>query len=62
MIDSYNGYLVPVKSVEGLVKAMEKFILNPELIGTMVQASRKFAEDKFDVHSVNNIMINEMNL
>lgn len=62
VIDSYNGYLVPVKSVEGLVKAMEKFILNPELIGTMGQASRKFAEDKFDVHSVNNIMINEMNL
>lgn len=62
VVDSYNGYLVPVKSVDGLVKAMEEFILNPELIGTMGKASRKVAEDKFDVHSVNNIMINEMNL
>lgn len=62
VIDSYNGYLVPVKSVDGLVKAMEEFILNPELISTMGKASRKIAEDKFDVHSVNNVMINEMNL
>lgn len=62
VVDSYNGYLVPVKSVDGLVKAMEKFILNPELISTMGKASRKIAEDKFDVHSVNNVMINEMNL
>lgn len=62
VVDSYNGYLVPVKSVDGLVKAMEEFILNPELISTMGKASRKIAEDKFDVHSVNNIMINEMNL
>lgn len=62
VVDSYNGYLVPVKSVDGLVKAMEKFILNPELISTMGKASREVVEDKFDVHSVNNIMINEMNL
>lgn len=62
VVDSYNGYLVPVKSVDGLVKAMEEFILNPELISTMGKASRKVAEDKFDVHSVNNVMINEMNL
>lgn len=62
VVDSYNGYLVPVKSVDGLVKAMQEFILNPDLISTMGNASRKIAEDKFDVHSVNNVMINEMNL
>lgn len=62
VIDGYNGFLVPVKSVDGLVKAMQEFILNPELISTMGKASRKIAEDKFDVHSVNNIMMNEMNL
>lgn len=62
VVDSYNGYLVPVKSVDGLVKAMQNFILNPDLIITMGKASRKIAEDKFDVHSVNNVMINEMSL
>lgn len=62
VIDSYNGFLIPVKSVDKLVKAMEKFILNPELINTMGKASRKIAEDKFDVHSVNNLMISEMGL
>lgn len=62
VIDSYNGFLIPVKSVDKLVIAMEKFILNPELINTMGKASRKIAEDKFDVHSVNNFMISEMGL
>lgn len=62
VIDSYNGFLIPVKSVDKLVKAMEKFILNPELINIMGKASRKIAEDKFDVHSVNNFMISEMGL
>lgn len=62
VIDSYNGFLIPVKSVDKLVRAMEKFILNPELINTMGKASRKIAEDKFDVHSVNNFMISEMGL
>lgn len=60
--DSYNGFLVPVKSVDKLVEAMEKFILDPGLISIMGQASRKIAEDKFDVHNVNHIMINEMGL
>lgn len=57
-----NGFLVPVKSVEGLVETMEKFILDPSLIETMGKASRKIAEDKFDVHAVNNFMLKEMGL
>ena len=57
-----NGFLVPVKSVEGLAEAMEKFILDPSLIETMSKASRKIAENKFDVHAVNNFMLEEMGL
>lgn len=62
VINNYNGFLVPVKSVDKLVEAMEKFILNTDLIGTMGKKSRKIAEDRFDVHSVNDVMINEMGL
>jgi hypothetical protein len=36
-----------------LVRAMERFILQPELIITMGQASRKLAEERFDVHKIN---------
>lgn len=62
VIDGLNGFLVPVKSVENLVKAMEKFIIHPELITTMGEEARKVAENKFDVHSVNKVMITEMRL
>lgn len=57
-----NGFLVPVKSVDGLVEAMEKFILDPSLIETMGKASRQLAETKFDVHAVNKFMLQEMGL
>lgn len=60
--DGINGFLVPVKSVEGLTEAMEKFIADPVLINTMGKASRQIAEEKFDVHAVNNFMLKEMGL
>lgn len=62
VIDNYNGYLVPVKAVDELVLAMEKFILNPDLIVSMGMASRALAEKKFDVHSVNKSMLKAMGL
>ena len=62
VFNEVNGFLVPVKSVDGLVEAMEKFILDPSLIETMGKASRKIAESKFDVHAVNNFMLEEMGL
>ena len=60
--EGLNGYLVPIKTVNELSSAMEKFIVNPELITVMGQASRKLAEDIYDVHKVNRVMIEEMNL
>lgn len=62
VIDNYNGYLVPVKAIDELASAMEKFILNPELISSMGAASRKLAEEKFDVDAVNQVMLAEMGL
>ncbi len=57
VIDGENGFLVPPRDVEALVEAMERFIQNPELISTMGQASRKLAEQRFDVHKINQRII-----
>jgi glycosyltransferase involved in cell wall biosynthesis len=53
VIDGVNGFLVPPRDVDALVRAMERFIQQPELILTMGQASRKLAEERFDVHKTN---------
>lgn len=60
--DSVNGFLVPIKTVDELVEAMEKFIKQPQLVNTMGRASRQFTEEKYDVNKVNEFMIKEMNL
>lgn len=62
VVDGLNGFLVPVKSVDALVQAMERFIIQPDLIKVMGDASRKVAEDKFDVNAVNQVMLREMGL
>jgi glycosyltransferase involved in cell wall biosynthesis len=62
VIDGYNGYLVPVKSVDKLAAAMEKFIVDPTLITSMGTASRTLAEDNFDVDAVNQVMLEAMGL
>jgi glycosyltransferase involved in cell wall biosynthesis len=55
IIRGENGFLVPVKDVEKLVQAMEKFINQPELIHQLGERSRKIAEEKYDVHKVNEV-------
>ncbi|WP_339651665.1 glycosyltransferase family 4 protein [Halopseudomonas pelagia] len=57
-----NGFLVPVKSVEALVAAMERFILEPELAAQMGQRSREIAVEKYEVHKVNAVMLKEMGI
>ena len=62
VIDGENGFLVPVKAIEELAEAMEKFIIQPSLIESMGQASQKIAIEKFDVQKVNETMIEAMGL
>lgn len=62
VIDGENGFLVPVKSVDALVEAMERFINEPDLAARMGKRSREIAEEKYDVHKVNAVMIREMGL
>ena len=62
VVDGYNGFLVSVKAVDELVSAMLKFIEQPELVVSMGSCSRKLAEEKYDVHKVNDVMLREMGI
>ena len=62
VIDGYNGFLVSVKAVDELVEAMLKFIEEPKLAFSMGKCSRKLAEEKYDVHKVNEVMFKEMGI
>lgn len=62
VIDGENGFLVPVRDAEALATAMERFILNPSLIEKMGKASRRIAEERFDVQKINQVILREMGL
>jgi glycosyltransferase involved in cell wall biosynthesis len=57
-----NGFLVPVKYVEGIANAMEKFIQNPDLIKKMGKESRQIAIQKYDVHKINRSILSALEL
>lgn len=57
VVHGVNGYLVKPEAVEELVSALEKLILNPQLVVDMGNASYRIACDKFDVHKVNQKML-----
>ncbi len=52
-----NGFLVPIKNRDVLVEKMEYFIQNPARCPEMGEASRKWAEARFNVHNVNKTLI-----
>lgn len=62
VVDGDNGFLVPVQSVDALVDAMLKFIEEPSLAQRMGRRSREVAEDNYDVHKVNTVMLREMGI
>lgn len=62
IVDGENGWLVPVKDSDALAERMIWFIKNPEMIEPMGIASRKMAEERFDVHKVNAQMLKIMGL
>ena len=62
VIPNYNGYLIPVKDVSSLVRAMKEFIEQPNLVTVMGLNSRRLAEKKYDVHKVNKSIMNEIKI
>jgi ATP-binding cassette, subfamily B, bacterial PglK len=57
-----NGFLVPVQDAEALAQAMRRFIEEPALQTSMGARARQMAEDKYDVHKVNAVMLAGMGL
>jgi glycosyltransferase involved in cell wall biosynthesis len=51
--DGVNGYRVPVRDTHALVQAMLRFVQDPDRIESMGVASRRLAEERFDVRRVN---------
>ncbi|MTT52812.1 glycosyltransferase [Alcanivorax sp. VBW004] len=62
VVDGDNGYLVPVQDVNSLAEAMIRLIEQPEPVALMGARSRTIAEEKYDVHKVNAVMLREMKL
>ena len=57
-----NGFLVPVRDVDGLVKSIDKFINEPKLLANMGRESRRIAIRKYDVKKVNAEIFEAMGL
>jgi glycosyltransferase involved in cell wall biosynthesis len=53
VVDGDNGYLIPAQSVDALFEAMQKCVLDPEVLPLMGRRSRQMAEDKFDIQVIN---------
>jgi len=62
VVDGKNGFLVPAFDVEKLTQKMMWFVEHPEQIEPMGLASRRMAEERFDVHKVNARMLEIMGL
>ncbi len=57
-----NGFLVPPRDAAALAEAMRRLIVQPELAIAMGRRSRQIAEQRFDVHRINAVMLETMRL
>lgn len=62
VVNGQNGFLVPVKDHQAIARAMEQFIVAPEMIESMGRNSRAIAQEKYDVHKVNSVILDTMGL
>lgn len=62
VMDGETGYLVPVRDVEALADRMKWFVENPDRIVAMGCASRRLAEERFDVREINRKLMGAMGL
>lgn len=60
--DGYNGFLVPVKDINGLVEKMRTLIEDQEQNKAMANCSLKLAKEKYDVNLVNESIMKTMAL
>jgi glycosyltransferase involved in cell wall biosynthesis len=60
--EGVNGFKVPVRDVPALAAAMRRFLDDPQLAVRMGAASRRIAEEIFDVRVVNAAMMREIGI
>ncbi len=60
--EGVNGYKVPIRDMDAVYEAMMKFVENPELIASMGAESRRIAERRFNVHKINALILETMNV
>jgi glycosyltransferase involved in cell wall biosynthesis len=57
VVEGVNGYLVPLRDSGALAAAMQRFVDNPAAIESMGRESRRLAEERFDVHAINAVIL-----
>lgn len=62
VVEGINGYLVPKQDAQALAEKMIWFIEHKHEWSEMAKQSRQMAEDKFDVHKVNESLLKIMQL
>lgn len=62
VVDGENGFLVSPRNSDALADAMERLIRTPALRSKMGRKSRRLCEEKYDVHLVNGVILETMEL
>lgn len=62
VVDGYNGFLVQVSCIDGLVERMETLIDDPSMRHFMAENSLKIVREKYDVNLVNKVIMKTMGL
>jgi glycosyltransferase involved in cell wall biosynthesis len=62
VVHGESGLLVPARDPAALAAAMAELAADPVRLALMGARSRALAEEKFDVHAVNAVMLDAMNL
>ena len=62
VVPGVNGILVTPRDVASLVDAMREFVSGAAVVCGMGAASRRIAEEKYDVHNVNRVIMKVMGL
>ena len=62
VMEGRNGFLVQPRNVEALVSAMERLIESRDLREKMGREGRRIAEEKYDVHKVNRVILEALGL
>ena len=60
--EGVNGFLVAPRTVEPLAAVMRRFMAQPELIAEMGEASWQLVKRHYDVHKVNRVILDAMEL